>query len=192
VAERPALRYVAVGRREDGQPWTVQVAGSHLLVAGATGAGKGSVIWSIIRALAVPVHEGRVQLWCIDPKGGMELAAGAPMFHRFAYDTPADMADLLEAAVDQLHDRAQRMRADGRRTHKATVAEPLVVVIVDELAFLTAYLPDRDIRKRITAALSVLLSKGRAVGFSVVAALQDPRTEVAPIRALFPPAAACG
>jgi len=186
VPERPALRHLEIGRRQDGQPWTVQIAGSHLLVAGATGAGKGSVIWSIIRALAAPVHEGRVQLWCIDPKGGMELAAGAPMFHRFAYDTPADMADLLDAAVDQLHDRAKRMRTEGRRTHTATVAEPLVVVVVDELAFLTAYLPDRDIKKRITAALSVLLSKGRAVGFSVVAALQDPRKEVAPIRDLFP------
>jgi S-DNA-T family DNA segregation ATPase FtsK/SpoIIIE len=186
VPERPTLRHLEIGRREDGAPWTVQLAGSHLLVAGATGAGKGSVIWSIIRALAVPVHEGRVQLWCVDPKGGMELAAGIPMFHQFAYDTPTEMTDLLDAAVDQLHDRAKRMRAEGRRTHTATVAEPLVVVVVDELAFLTAYLPDRDIKKRITAALSVLLSKGRAVGFSVVGALQDPRKEVAPIRDLFP------
>jgi S-DNA-T family DNA segregation ATPase FtsK/SpoIIIE len=186
ISDGPVLGHLEIGRREDVQPWTVQIAGSHLFVAGATGAGKGSVIWSIIRALAVPVHEGRVQLWCVDPKGGMELAAGAPMFTRFAYDTPADMADLLDAAVDQLHERAKRMRAEGRRTHTATVAEPLVVVVVDELAFLTAYLPDRDIKKRITAALSVLLSKGRAVGFSVVAALQDPRKEVAPIRDLFP------
>jgi S-DNA-T family DNA segregation ATPase FtsK/SpoIIIE len=186
IPDGPVLRHLEVGRRQDGQPWTFQIAGSHLLVAGATGAGKGSVIWSIIRALAVPVHEGRVQLWCVDPKGGMELAAGAAMFHRFAYDTPTDMADLLDAAVDHLHQRAKRMRAEGRRTHTATVAEPLVVVIVDELAFLTAYLPDRDIKKRITAALSILLSKGRAVGFSVVAALQDPRKEVAPIRDLFP------
>jgi DNA segregation ATPase FtsK/SpoIIIE, S-DNA-T family len=144
------------------------------------------VIWSLIRALAVPVHEGRVQLWCVDPKGGIELAAGVAMFHRFAYDTPAEMADLLDQAVDQLHERAQRMRAEGRRTHTATAADPLVVVIVDELAFLTAYLPDREIKKRITASLSVLLSKGRAVGFSVVAALQDPRKEVAPICDLFP------
>lgn len=186
VPERPALRHLEVGRREDGTPWTVQIAGSHLLVAGATGAGKGSVIWSIIRALAVPVHDGRVQLWCIDPKGGMELAAGAPMFHRFAYDTPAEMADLLDEAVELLHERAKRMRAAGHRTHTATTVEPLVVLVVDELAFLTAYQPDTALRKRTNAALSVLLSKGRAVGFSVVAALQDPRKEAAPIRDLFP------
>ncbi|MGH3476667.1 MAG: FtsK/SpoIIIE domain-containing protein [Acidimicrobiales bacterium] len=186
VPERPAFGQLEIGRREDGSPWTVQLAGSHLLVAGSTGAGKGSVIWSIIRALAVPVHEGRVQLWCVDPKGGMELSAGAAMFHRFAYDTPAEMADLLDAAVDELHARAQRMRAAGHRAHTPTAAEPLVVLVVDELAFLTAYQPDIALRKRTTAALSVLLSKGRAVGFSVVAALQDPRKEVAPIRDLFP------
>jgi DNA segregation ATPase FtsK/SpoIIIE, S-DNA-T family len=186
VDAAPDLRDLPVGRREDGQPWTVQVAGSHLLVAGATGAGKGSVIWSLIRGVAACVHEGRVQLWCVDPKGGMELAAGAPMFTRFAYDQPAEMADLLDAAVELLHERAKRMRAQGRRVHIPTVADPLVVVVVDELAFLTAYLPDRDLKKRITNALSVLLSKGRAVGFTVVAALQDPRKEVAPIRDLFP------
>jgi S-DNA-T family DNA segregation ATPase FtsK/SpoIIIE len=108
------------------------------------------------------------------------------MFHRFAYDTPAEMADLLDAAVELLHNRAKRMRSAGHRTHTATVVDPLVVLVVDELAFLTAYQPDTALRKRINAALSVLLSKGRAVGFSVVAALQDPRKEVAPIRDLFP------
>jgi S-DNA-T family DNA segregation ATPase FtsK/SpoIIIE len=182
----PALRDLPVGLLEDGQPWTVQLAGSHLLVAGATGAGKGSVIWSLIRGVAACVHEGTVQLWCVDPKGGMELAAGAPMFTRFAYDQPAEMADLLDEAVGQLHERAKRMRAEGRRMHTPTVVDPLVVIVVDELAFLTAYMPDRELKKRITNALAVLLSKGRAVGFTVVAALQDPRKEVAPIRDLFP------
>jgi S-DNA-T family DNA segregation ATPase FtsK/SpoIIIE len=186
VPDEVDLRELVVGKLEDGRSWTVQLGGSHLLVAGATGAGKGSVVWSIVRAVAPAVHDGTAQLWCVDPKGGMELAAGAPMFTRFAYDDPADMADLLDEAVDQLHERAQRMRAQGRRKHSPSVVEPLVVVVVDELAFLTAYMPDRDLRKRITASLSVLLSKGRAVGFTVVAALQDPRKEVAPIRDLFP------
>jgi DNA segregation ATPase FtsK/SpoIIIE, S-DNA-T family len=186
IAAEPDPRDLPVGVLEDGRPWTVQLASSHLLIAGATGAGKGSVVWSLIRAMAPGVHAGSVQLWCVDPKGGMELAAGAPMFTRFAYDHPAEMADLLDAAVDQLHERAQRMRAEGRRKHTPTAIEPLVVVVVDELAFLTAYMPDRDLRKRISNSLAVLLSKGRAVGFCVVAALQDPRKEVAPIRDLFP------
>jgi S-DNA-T family DNA segregation ATPase FtsK/SpoIIIE len=57
--------------------------------------------------------------------------------------------------------------------------------VVDELASLTAY-AERDDRRRINAALPLLMSKGRAVGVVVVAALQDPRKEVLPFRDLFP------
>jgi DNA segregation ATPase FtsK/SpoIIIE, S-DNA-T family len=62
----------------------------------------------------------------------------------------------------------------------------LIVVMVDELASLTAYLTDREAKKRISAALSLLLSQGRAVGVLVVAVLQDPRKDVLPARDLFP------
>jgi DNA segregation ATPase FtsK/SpoIIIE, S-DNA-T family len=62
----------------------------------------------------------------------------------------------------------------------------LVVMVVDELASLTSYVTDRDAKKRIAAALSLLLSQGRAVGVTVVTALQDPRKEVLPARDLFP------
>jgi DNA segregation ATPase FtsK/SpoIIIE, S-DNA-T family len=60
------------------------------------------------------------------------------------------------------------------------------VVVVDELASLTAYVTDREAKNRIKAALSLLLSQGRAAGVVVVAALQDPRKEVLPFRDLFP------
>jgi S-DNA-T family DNA segregation ATPase FtsK/SpoIIIE len=186
VPAEPDLLDLAIGVLEDGRPWTVQVAGSHLLVAGATGSGKGSVVWSLIRAMAPCIHDGTVQVWAADPKGGMELGPGAPMFTRFAYDTPAGMADLFDQAVEAMDERKQRMQAEGRRKHTPTAVEPLVVVVVDEMAFLTAYMPDRDLRKRITNSLAVLLTQGRAVGFVVVAALQDPRKEVAALRDLFP------
>jgi S-DNA-T family DNA segregation ATPase FtsK/SpoIIIE len=61
-----------------------------------------------------------------------------------------------------------------------------VVVLVDEVAFLTAYQADRKLRDRTLAALATLTTQGRAVGYSVVAALQDPRKEVLNIRNLFP------
>jgi hypothetical protein len=47
-------------------------------------------------------------------------------------------------------------------------------VLVDELAFLTAYQPERDLRKRAEAAIATLTSQGRSVGVCVVGALQDP------------------
>ena len=43
-----------------------------------------------------------------------------------------------------------------------TIAEPLVLVMIDELAMLTAYLTDRDLSKRADAALRSLLTLGRA------------------------------
>ena len=61
-----------------------------------------------------------------------------------------------------------------------------MVVLVDEVAFLTAYQRDRKLRERIMAALATLTTQGRAVGYCVVAALQDPRKDVLSIRNLFP------
>jgi DNA segregation ATPase FtsK/SpoIIIE, S-DNA-T family len=177
------LQAVPIGRREDGHTWAVRLRGSHTLVAGSTGAGKGSVIWSLIRALGVYVREGLVRLWVLDPKGGMEMAAGEPLFDRFVYDDAAAMAAVLEDAVVVMQARARRLR--GRRLHEPTADEPLIAVVVDELASLTAY-AKTDERRRIAAALSLLLSQGRAVGVVVVAALQDPRKEVLPFRDLFP------
>jgi S-DNA-T family DNA segregation ATPase FtsK/SpoIIIE len=59
-------------------------------------------------------------------------------------------------------------------------------VVVDEIASLTAYVVDRDAKRRIAAALSLLLSQGRAVGVSVIGAVQDPRKEILTVRDLFP------
>jgi len=184
VPEACDLGAVPVGRREDGAPWTVRLRGSHTLIGGVTGAGKGSVLWSLIRSLGPGVRDGLVRLWVLDPKGGMELAAGAPLFERFAYDTPGELATVLEDAVAVMDARATRLRG-VTRLHEPSLDEPLIVVVVDELASLTAY-AERDDRRRINAALPLLISKGRAVGVVVVAALQDPRKEVVQFRDLFP------
>ena len=40
VPGRPDLAALPVGRREDGLPWLVRLHGTHVLLAGATGAGK--------------------------------------------------------------------------------------------------------------------------------------------------------
>ena len=80
----------------------------------------------------------------------------------------------------------RRLRLRGiTRLHQPYPAEPLIVIIVDELAALT-YVNERDIRRRIDNALGLLLSQGRAVGISVVGAIQDPRKEVLPPRGLLP------
>src|SRR5215203_2275236 len=114
----------------------------------------------------------------------MELAAGEALFTRMAYRAPAEFAELLEDAVLVMRERQAALRG-VTRLHKPSKDDPLVVVVIDELAEL-AYVNDRDIRRRIENALGLLLSQGRAVGVAVVGAVQDPRKEVLPSRDLFP------
>ena len=155
------LAGLPVGRCEDGSPWRLRLAATHVLIAGATGSGKGSVIWSLIRALLPAIAAGWVQVWAIDPKR-MELSFGRALFHRYACHATA-MVELLEAAVAEMHDRAGQF--GGRtRTFTPSTAFPFLVVLVDELAFLTAYQPERDLRKRAEAAIATLTSPGPVGG----------------------------
>jgi len=59
-------------------------------------------------------------------------------------------------------------------------------VIVDELAFLTSYELDPQLRKRASSALSLLLSQGRGPAVTVIGAMQDPRKDIVAFRDLFP------
>jgi len=177
------LGRVPVGRCENGAPWLLRLISSHVLIAGATGSGKGSVIWSMLRALFPAIATGWVRVWALDPKR-MELSFGRPLFDRYAC-RPAEMVELLEAAVAQMQDRAARF-GGWTRTFTPSSGFPFLVVLVDELAFLTAYQPERDLRKRAEAAIATLTSQGRSVGVCVVGALQDPRKDVISLRNLFP------
>jgi S-DNA-T family DNA segregation ATPase FtsK/SpoIIIE len=179
----PDLAALPVGRAEDGDPYAVRLLGRHILIAGASGAGKGSVLWSILHALGPAIRAGSVRLLGIDPKR-MELVFGRELFTRLEDHEPAAMAELLESAVTDMQARADRLAGDTRQ-HVPTTEDPAVVIVIDELATLTAYCPDRDIKRRVHAALSLLLSQGRAVGYYVIAALQDPRKDVVAFRDLF-------
>ncbi len=144
------------------------------------------MVWSLIRAMGPCIRDGSVQVWAIDPKGGMELTPGAGLFTRFAYQDPASMVQLLEDAVGFMRARTERLRLAGHRLLTPTAEDPLVVVVVDEMAALTAYAGDRDLKRRAEAALQLLLSQGRAPGVLVVAAVQDPGKDVVTFRDLFP------
>jgi DNA segregation ATPase FtsK/SpoIIIE, S-DNA-T family len=186
IPARCDLTALVVGRREDGSPWAIRLHGTHLLIAGATGAGKGSVIWGLIRALLSALHAGLVKILAADPKV-MELAYGRAIFDtygEYAADPMAIVA-MLETAATDMQARAAQL-AGRQRDHAPTTEHPFVIVLVDEVAFLTAYHPDKQLRERVKAALATLTTQGRAVGYCVVAALQDPRKEVMSIRNLFP------
>jgi S-DNA-T family DNA segregation ATPase FtsK/SpoIIIE len=179
----PDLSALPVGRCEDGEPWNLRLHGTHVLVVGVTGAGKGSVLWSALRAMLPAMQAGTVEVRAIDPKR-MELSYGRTLFASYADDGESAVA-LLEQAVADMQERAERY-AGKQRVHVPSTSDPFVVVVLDEVAFLTAYHPDRDVRRRAENAIATLTSQGRSVGFCVLAALQDPRKEVMNLRNLFP------
>ena len=179
------LSAVRAGVTETRRGGGVPVLGHHVLVAGATGAGKGSVLWSLIAGLAPAVRTGQVRLCVIDPKGGMELGRrSARCFPSSPTTPPAPPWSCCARWSRLMHERANRLR--GRtRLHAPTPAEPLFVIVIDEIAALTAYVTDRKARTEIEQLLGLLLSQGRAVGISVVAAIQDPSKDTLPVRQLF-------
>jgi S-DNA-T family DNA segregation ATPase FtsK/SpoIIIE len=181
----PDLAAIRIGVRENGSPWFVRMIGRHLLVAGATGSGKGGVVWSILAGIGPAVRDGLVQIWVVDPKGGMEFGAGQPLFSRFAYDTGEETLSLLRDAAAVLSARAERLRGVARQ-HEPTTSEPLIVVVIDEIASLTAYITDRKVKLEVEQLLGLLLSQGRAVGVLVIACVQDPSKDVLALRQLFP------
>jgi DNA segregation ATPase FtsK/SpoIIIE, S-DNA-T family len=186
IPHRPDLNALPVGRREDGLPWLVRLHGTHILLAGATGAGKASLLWGLVRALFPLMRDGLVRVLAADPKL-MELAYGRIIFdtHGAYAADPGSIAVMLDQAVADMQARAARF-AGRQREHTPTREDPFTVIVVDEVAFLTAYQPDKGLRTRIMNALATLTTQGRAVGYAVVAALQDPRKDVLTIRNLFP------
>lgn len=162
--------------------WGLRLLGSHLLVAGQTGAGKSSWVQSIISVLRPAVAHGAAVLVAIDPKG-VELALGRGFFKYYAseFDT---ICELLEKMVSVMSVRKAEMAGKSRLVNP-TAQTPLYVIFIDELAAVGKLDPDAKRRARTLAAMNLILTQGRALGFSVVGAVQDPTKETLPNRDLF-------
>lgn len=177
------LTGVRLGRCENGTPWTLRIAGRHTLTVGCSGAGKGSVFWGLAAGFGPAIKTGLVHLVGIDLKYGIEVSIGASLFTKVA-TTDSDTVNTL-AALEKLMDTRGAKMAGNSRDHTPTTADPLVVLLIDELAGVTAYMSDPALKKAAGASLSRILTKGRALGIVVAAFLQDPRKEVLPMRGLF-------
>lgn len=174
--------HALVGRRQNGKPFRLQVIERQTLVVGASGSGKGSFLWGVCCSLAPAVAVDAVRFWGVDLKGGVELAMGDRLFSRRAYDAEAAL-EVLRDLDEIAKQRMDAMRGISR-SFKPTPGDPLHVLIIDELASLTAYAP-KELKRDAEPLLSSILTKGRAVGVVVVAFVQDPRKEVINARGLF-------
>lgn len=172
---RQRLANVRVGIREDASPWALDLRpGRHLLANGTTGAGKSSLLWSIIWDLSDLIRAGWIILDALDPKV-VELRPLRSTGLATVCTRIQEMPSRLEALVSGMDDRCDRMTG---RDHVISLAEPARIVIVDELATLTALAPDAATRKRVDSSLGALLSRGRAAGYLVILTSVEATKEV--------------
>ncbi|PFG44566.1 S-DNA-T family DNA segregation ATPase FtsK/SpoIIIE [Isoptericola jiangsuensis] len=173
---------VTLGRCSDGTPWRLDLTARHTLVVGRSGAGKGSIFWGIAGNLAPAAHAGMARLWGIDLKGGVEVSVGSPMFSHVAMNEP-DAVRLLADLHRVIVGRQQVMRGHARM-FTPVPGDPIHVLLIDELAVLTAYAA-KDVVNEAATLLKLILTQGRAFGVMVVAFVQDPRKETVGMRDLF-------
>jgi S-DNA-T family DNA segregation ATPase FtsK/SpoIIIE len=178
------LRALDIGDDEYGQPMTLSViGGSHPLIAGASGAGKGSAMWGTLRALGPMIGDGSVRVRMIDLKGGTETELGAPLFHRRAIDMDAAVA-LLREARDGMKADQERQRQSGARRDEPSQATPLDLIVIDEMAMLTAY-GDRTQVREALRLLAEIMTQGRSTLWTVAGFIQEPSKDILDIRELF-------
>ncbi|WP_378250704.1 FtsK/SpoIIIE domain-containing protein [Actinokineospora guangxiensis] len=179
------LKRVQIGRTETGKPWTLKLLGGQYLAVGVQGAGKASILWAVLRALAPALRSGLVRVYGIDPKGGMELGQAPELFEGGpVYSNGAEAVELLESLANEVRERSARFRGI-LRGWSPQCGEPFLLLVVDELADVIAYQTDKRLKERATAALQTITSQGRAPGVAVLGLVQDPRKEIVPFRNLF-------
>ena len=180
------LDALPAARREDGTPWELRLLGNHVLVIGATGSGKGSVLWGVIRLTLPQIREGTVRLLGVDPKGGMELGIGRELFARLVGKTASrdsETITLLRDAVAAMQERAGRLYDQRERKFTPSVEDPLTIIVYDE--FLMLYAMPNEERTEALRLLREILTQGRAVGFTVIGLAQDAAKRIIDTRDLF-------
>jgi S-DNA-T family DNA segregation ATPase FtsK/SpoIIIE len=177
------FRRIPIGIDEFGDAYTVSLLGGTLCAAGSIGAGKAGVEWNILRHLGPAIAAGLVRPVGIDPKI-KELRPGHPtIFADGDYATePDDTVALLERLVADMK-RDAKLDGDDRDFYPRQ-GRPLTVLFVDEGAPLTRYWP-RSHRSKIDDLLGLLLTQGRAVGYTVVFLIQEPTKDTFTLRDLF-------
>ncbi|MEY4223149.1 MAG: cell division protein FtsK [Actinomycetota bacterium] len=185
---------VAIGKDISGRSVFLNLATTpHLLIAGATGAGKSSGINCIITSLLMRTTPDQVKLILVDPKQ-VEMGQYARLPHLLTQpvNNPRKAANALSWAVREMEKRYDILYEMGYRDITGYNAafdrgeitpEPgsdrvlermkYIVVVVDELNDLMM-VAARDVEESITR----IAQKARAVGIHLIVATQRPSVNV--------------
>ncbi|WP_310601068.1 DNA translocase FtsK 4TM domain-containing protein [Desulfobulbus sp.] len=188
--EASSLLTLALGFDVIGQPVVANLARMpHLLIAGATGAGKSVAINAFIASILFRATPEEVRLLMIDPKR-IELSVydDIPhLLHPVVVEAKMASRALLWAVREM--ERRYRLLEERRVKSFASynqVAEeklPAIVVIVDELADLMMVAS-----KDVETSIARLAQMARAAGMHIILATQRPSVDVLTglIKANFP------
>ncbi|MFP5333176.1 MAG: DNA translocase FtsK 4TM domain-containing protein [Acidimicrobiia bacterium] len=180
---------VAVGMDISGTPMLLNLSElPHVLIAGATGAGKSSCINSLVTSLLMRTTPDDVRLIMVDPKR-VELGQynGVPHLLTRVITNPKKANDALKWAVAEM-DRRYDLLADAKVRDIDGYREkldaggldpeqfdrfPYIVVLVDELNDLMM-VAGREVEESIVR----IAQMARAVGIHLVLATQRPSVNV--------------
>ncbi len=161
----------------------------HLLIAGATGAGKSVTINVIISSILFKATPDQVRLLMVDPKR-IELSTYDEiphLLHPVVVD-PKMAGRALFWAVHEMERRYELMegaRVKSFASYNETAEEklPLVVIIIDELADLMMVSSNE-----VEGCIARLAQMARAAGMHMIIATQRPSVDVLTglIKANFP------
>ncbi|WP_044642770.1 FtsK/SpoIIIE family DNA translocase [Risungbinella massiliensis] len=176
---------MALGRDIAGEPVVGNLAKMpHLLIAGATGAGKSVCINAILISLLYKAKPDEVKLMMIDPKMvELNVYNGIPHLLAPVVTDPRKAAIALKKVVQEMEKRYERFAKNGARDIERynQIAQenpelerlPYIVVVVDELADLMMVAP-----ADVEDAICRLAQMARAAGIHLIIATQRPSVDV--------------